>query len=99
MKIRELRYRSGSAVASAWPPGWGGWGGGRWPTGLEGTAVRVAWAADRKSLRIINRYEGTDYEGSLLVDDADKVLPRGLEVLNRHLPISVEEAGELDLPD
>ena len=29
MKIRELRYRSGSAVASAWPPGWGGWGGGR----------------------------------------------------------------------
>jgi hypothetical protein len=61
--------------------------------------VRVEENPDRRRLRIINRFENREHAGLLVVDDPETILPKVLAVLSERVPISVEVAGELDLPD
>jgi hypothetical protein len=99
MKIRDLRLHRGSAVATAWPPQWGGSGVGPWPIGLQGTIVGLTLDEDGQSLLVINEFSGRRAEGSLLVDDPETVLPKVLAALEARIPISAEEAADIDLAE
>lgn len=98
MKIRELKLQSGSAIASAWPPMWAGWGGGPCPLGTQGTIVRVEWGEDQRSLVFTNRYADGEHTGTLIVEDPERMLPRVMQALEDRLPLSAQDIGELDLP-
>jgi hypothetical protein len=98
MKIRELKLHSGSAVASAWPPSWGGHGSGPWPIGAQGMIVDIRPSADGRSLVVVNDFKGGRHEGTLVVEHPESTLPRVFAVLKDRLPISMRDAGELELP-
>src|SRR5712692_7362140 len=98
MKIRNLKLASGKAVASAWPPDWGGsYGrGDSFPTGEEGVLVSVERSDDHLFLTI--KHGGREQSGTLRwtappsLEDVESVL-----LANRGKPIKA--ISDLDVPE
>jgi len=87
VKIRELKRKAGSAVASSWPPSWGGAYGpnDEFPTGDQGTLVDVK-RQDKECLILTIEYRGKLWSGSLLWDG-----PPSLDHLERLLKVHCGE--------
>jgi hypothetical protein len=47
---------------------------------------------------VVNDFKGGRHEGNLVVEHPESTLPRVFAVLKDRLPISVHDAGELELP-
>ncbi len=96
MKIRKLTRTSGQAIASKWPPKWGGSykTGDEFPHGDEGILKSVERLGDH--LRLTITYEGREQSASLQWD-APPSLDDVEKVLKAHLDQPIKAIGDLDV--
>lgn len=96
VKIRNLKRKSGKAVASVWPPNWGGsYGrGDTFPMGDQGVLVSVERQSDH--LYLTTTYEGRKSSGTLQWD-APPSLDAVEKVLKAHLGETIKAISDLDI--
>jgi hypothetical protein len=97
MTLHELRDH----VNLTFPPGWFGpaASGSSGPIGMAGTILSVVMDEEQEGLRLTCEWQGTVYFGTLLCSAPTVWLPRILRALEPRLPIRVEDAAALEIPE